>query len=104
MILKFICWLFGHKVLYKAFTGNTITYDGVFDRDIKSPTFVLERSPYCLRCGKSTDAEKKKSRWPSYCRMCMRRDGKDPYKETECLKSNDCEHYPFRDKYIPPPD
>ena len=49
------CWLFGHKTLHKAMTGETLTYDGMFDRDIKVPLFKWEKSPYCTRCGKKTE-------------------------------------------------
>lgn len=38
---------------------------------------------------------KRSSKWPSYCRMCMRRDGLDPYEADGCSKHEDCEHYPF---------
>lgn len=57
----------------------------------------IGRLAVSLRIGKEY-----KSKWPSYCRMCMRRDGKDPYKEEQCPKL-DCEHFPFKGKYTPPP-
>ena len=51
MLQKLLCWLLGHKTMYKAATGDVIVADGAFDRDIKYPLYTLERSKYCLRCG-----------------------------------------------------
>lgn len=51
----------------------------------------------------ATEAHRKdKSKWPSYCRMCMRRDGKDPHEIDECPWAHSCEHYPFKGEYTPP--
>ncbi len=57
MLQKLLCWLFGHKTIYKAFTGQTAVVDGVFDRDVKTPINVWERSKFCLRCGKNIHEE-----------------------------------------------
>lgn len=57
MIQKLLCFLFGHKTLYKAFTGQIATIDGVFDRDIKTPIMTWQRSKFCLRCGKKIHNE-----------------------------------------------
>ncbi len=57
---------------------------------------------FCFECVLDKLLPHDKSKWPSYCRMCMRRDGKDPYKVDECSKAKTCEHYPFKDKYTPP--
>jgi len=51
MIQKLLCWLFGHKTVYKAFTGQTVAVDGHFDRNITTPVMTWERSKFCLRCG-----------------------------------------------------
>jgi len=52
MIQKLLCWLLGHKTVYKAATGQTLVADGAFDRDIRYPLMRWERSEFCLRCGK----------------------------------------------------
>lgn len=51
MLQKLLCWLLGHKTMFKAATGNVLVADGAFDRDIKYPLMKWERSEYCLRCG-----------------------------------------------------
>ncbi len=43
----------------------------------------------------SWGSSKRFSKWPSYCRMCMRRDGVDPYSAESCAKASSCEHNPF---------
>jgi len=52
MIQKLRCWLFGHKTVVKAYTGETVVADGTFDRDVKHLLYRWERSKFCLRCGK----------------------------------------------------
>ena len=39
--------------------------------------------------------------WTSYCRMCWRRAGLDPYVQLSCLDAKTCEHYPFKWNYKP---
>lgn len=51
MIPKLICWFFGHKLFYEAFTGETAVVDGVFDKNITVPIVRREKSRYCFRCG-----------------------------------------------------
>ena len=51
MIQKLLCWLFGHKTVYRAFTGQTAVVDGAFDRGLTMPVMVWARSKFCLRCG-----------------------------------------------------
>lgn len=41
--------------------------------------------------------------WPSYCRMCWRRAGLDPYHQNACPDARTCEHYPFKWHYRPKP-
>ena len=53
MIKKLLCWLWGHKTVVKAYTGETMIADGAFDRDVKHPLYRWERSKFCTRCGKS---------------------------------------------------
>lgn len=43
MIIRFVCWLFGHHTMLKACTGNEI--DGFI-------LYKWERHRYCVRCGK----------------------------------------------------
>lgn len=57
MIQKLLCWLLGHKTVYKAFTGQTAVVDGVFDRNINTPVMIWERSKFCLRCGTKVHEE-----------------------------------------------
>lgn len=45
MINKFICWIFGHRIMFRAFTGIIrINYEDV-------PTYKWEKQKHCLRCG-----------------------------------------------------
>ena len=46
------CWLFGHKVMGKAFTGNTLdTYaNGQLISQVQ--LYRWERLTRCIRCGK----------------------------------------------------
>lgn len=59
MLKSFLCWLFGHKTVYKAYTGQTATVDGVFDRGLIVPVFTWERAKFCLRCGKPVHEDDK---------------------------------------------
>ena len=52
MLQKLLCWLLGHKTMFKAATGETLVADGAFDRNVRFPLMKWERSEYCLRCGK----------------------------------------------------
>jgi len=52
MIQKMLCWLIGHKTVYRAFTGQTTVVDGTFDKNIVTPLMKWEKSEFCLRCGK----------------------------------------------------
>ena len=51
MIQKLLCWLFGHKTMFRAAIGRTLTVDTPFERDMKIPLVKWERSKFCLRCG-----------------------------------------------------
>ena len=35
MIQKILCWLLGHKTMFRVATGQTLTADGAFERDVK---------------------------------------------------------------------
>ena len=52
MIKKLLCWLWGHKTVVKAFTGETMVADTTFDRNVKHSIYKWHRNPYCLRCGR----------------------------------------------------
>ncbi len=60
MLQKFLCWLFGHKTLYKVATGEVLVADGVFDRDVKYPLMKWEVSKFCLRCGVTVYEDKRR--------------------------------------------
>lgn len=47
MIKNFICWIWGHKIRERAFTGRIVDSDG-YDRYI----FKWEYKEKCPRCGK----------------------------------------------------
>ncbi len=51
MIKRFLCWLFGHRTVFKATIGETITVDTHFEKDQKLPLMKWKRSKFCLRCG-----------------------------------------------------
>ena len=51
MIQRFLCWLFGHKTVHKAFTGQVLVADGAFDRNVKHPLYKYEKTKFCVRCG-----------------------------------------------------
>lgn len=52
MLTKLWCWLFGHKVVVKAFTGETMVSDNGLGHPITRALYVLERKDFCVRCGK----------------------------------------------------
>lgn len=52
MLQKLLCWLLGHKTMWKAFTGHYGAVDTAFDRGLSVPICTWQRSEYCLRCGK----------------------------------------------------
>lgn len=51
MLQKLLCWLIGHKTVYKVATGEIITVDTHFEKDQKLPLMQWLRSDFCLRCG-----------------------------------------------------
>jgi len=46
MLQIFLCWLFGHKTMVKAYTGNVMESNGIEDK-----LFIWRREKYCTRCG-----------------------------------------------------
>lgn len=57
MLQKLLCWLLGHKTMFKAATGEVLVSDSAFDRDVKHALMKWERSKYCLRCGTQVHQE-----------------------------------------------
>jgi len=54
MIQKLLCWIWGHKIVVKAYTGDQIPTENAFGMEIQSSGYVWKRMPYCLRCGKDS--------------------------------------------------
>lgn len=58
VIQKLMCWIFGHKTMYVAFTGQTVEVShAFFDKDFLTPVNKHARSKHCLRCGKLVHKE-----------------------------------------------
>jgi len=55
MIKKFICWIWGHKVMLKAYSGKQIPATGVVGEQYLANTYTWRRSEYCVRCGKKVE-------------------------------------------------
>lgn len=52
MIKKFICWIWGHNMMAKHFTGNQYdTNCKLTGNDIKGNYYIWKRLDHCLRCG-----------------------------------------------------
>lgn len=52
MIIKFWCWLWGHKTIVRAATGETYeTVNQLSGLPETVPYVVLERKDFCVRCG-----------------------------------------------------
>ena len=47
MIKKLICWLWGHKIMVKAFTGNKVE-----ENSVEHLLFKWKKEDNCIRCGK----------------------------------------------------
>lgn len=57
MLLKLLCWLLGHKTMYKVATGEVIVADGYFNHNVRHLVMKWARSKHCLRCGKEIHPE-----------------------------------------------
>ena len=55
MLKRWICRLWGHRTVYKAFTGQIVEVDTAFVTGQRTPVSHWERSSYCLRCGVDVD-------------------------------------------------
>lgn len=54
MIKKTICFIWGHKTVHKAYTGEKLSVVGVFGNTYDRSLYRYEKTPYCIRCGKKT--------------------------------------------------
>ena len=53
MITKLLCWVWGHKTVVKAITGNAIQSTNQLTGNLDTiPLYTLERKDFCVRCGK----------------------------------------------------
>lgn len=54
MIAWLICWIWGHKILEKAYTGDQFdTHHRLYPQiKVKGDYYRWEQLPFCLRCGK----------------------------------------------------
>jgi len=59
MIKKLICWLWGHKTIHKAVTGNTMEITQSMTGMLNTvPIFKYERTTFCTRCGEMVHDDK----------------------------------------------
>jgi hypothetical protein len=52
MIKKLMCFLWGHKIVHKAYTGSTINGIGVMGNEQTIALYKFTRTDFCTRCGK----------------------------------------------------
>jgi hypothetical protein len=52
MLNKIICFILGHKVIHKAYTGGTIKTIGPLGNESTITLFKWQKSEFCTRCGK----------------------------------------------------
>ena len=53
MIIKFICWVWGHSSMLKMFTGDTmISTSRLTGGDEKVMLYKWVKQKNCIRCGK----------------------------------------------------
>lgn len=57
MIKRLICWLWGHSIVRKAFTGETFHTTNLMWQEHTISLYVWEKSKFCLRCGKKVGEE-----------------------------------------------
>lgn len=62
MIIRFWCWLWGHKTILKVATGQTYeTTNPVSGFPQLGHYLVLERKDFCVRCGKKVHDSSEKA-------------------------------------------
>lgn len=59
MIKKFWCWIWGHRVLAKAYTGETYMATNLLGEQHTVSMYVWQRFDYCLRCAKDVKGKQK---------------------------------------------
>ena len=59
MIKWLICFLWGHKVVAKAFTGQTKRQLHAFRGEEDINFYKWQRLPFCIRCGRPNPGYKK---------------------------------------------
>jgi hypothetical protein len=51
MFKNLICFLFGHKFMTKAYTGNSMPVVGLLENKYTVSLYIWEPQKFCLRCG-----------------------------------------------------
>ena len=51
MIKKLICFLWGHKFMAKAYTGQSMKITNYLGQESLASLYRWEAQKYCLRCG-----------------------------------------------------
>jgi len=57
MWVKFRCWLLGHKIMLKAFTGETMERTDRLGGTYTAAMYHWRRQECCARCGKRIKEE-----------------------------------------------
>jgi hypothetical protein len=57
MIKKLICYLWGHKTVHKAYTGQKVNCVGLMGNKYTISLYKFERTNFCTRCGKTIKEE-----------------------------------------------
>lgn len=53
MIKRLICWIWGHKIIVKAYTGHTMPVTNpLTEAEQNVAMYKWEKMKFCLRCGK----------------------------------------------------
>lgn len=51
MIKKLICFIWGHKTVHKAYTGQVLSVVGVLGNRYDISLYRYEKTTFCIRCG-----------------------------------------------------
>jgi len=63
MLKKIICFLWGHKTVHKAYTGEQMSCISRLGTEYTISLFLYKKTPFCIRCGedvKSNNPSKRK--------------------------------------------
>ena len=55
MIKKILCFIWGHKTVLKAYTGESKNIIGMCGNEYTTLYYKYEKMPYCIRCGKNME-------------------------------------------------